>query len=272
MTESEINSTLNGLHAIAYTRISTNDKGQTTKTQKRDIEQWAEKYGVTIDQWFSDEGKSGDMWPRPGLSMAITSLNISPSAVILVSYSQSRLTRNASEDLPQIKALLKQGALIRYSQYGDDDPNSLGARMRDTVTGVIDSDELTRIHERTRKGMETRKANGQHVGRPAKVVICDNPETLPKGLVQERDGTVTPGPDLNDGDERKRHYKPYPRGTKVLTKSEVLNYARLGWTPYRVSKILGISPASFIRLMDKDHADIYDEYKAILAQVKGVSA
>lgn len=265
------NSVLNGLHAIAYCRVSTNDKGQTVKTQEREIRAWAERYGVVVDAWHSDIGKSGDMWPRPGLAMAITDLNISASAVILVAYSQSRLTRNASEDLPQIKRLLKAGALIRYAEYGDDDPDTLGAKMRDVVTATIDSAELDRLHDRTRKGMETRKRAGQHVGRPAKVVICDNPETLPKGLIQERDGTVTAGTDPNDED-RQRHYKPYARGTIVLTKSEVLNYARLGWAPYKVSKILGISPASFIRLMDKDHADIYDQYREILAEVKGVKA
>lgn len=264
-------STLNGLHAIAYTRVSTKDKGQTIKTQENHIKQWADTYGVTIDAWFSDVGKSGDEWPRPQLSMAILTLNLSPSAVILVSYSQSRLTRNASEDLPEIKKLLKDGALIRYSEYGDDDPDTLGSKMRDAVTATIDSAELDRLHERTRAGMETRKKAGKHIGRPAKVIITDNPGALLKGVVQERDGTLTKGTDPN-AEDRQRHYKPYPRGTKILTKSEVLNYARMGWTPYKVSKILGISPASFIRIMSSEDVDIYDEYRAILAQVKGASA
>ena len=263
---------LDGLHAIAYCRVSTADKGQTVATQQRLIKEWADRYGVVIEQVFNDIGKSGDQYPRPGLSMAILELNASPTASILVSKDQSRLSRNEGQDLPKIKAVLKQGARIYYSDYGDTDPNNLGLRVTQAVKGVMNNEELTVLSDRTKKGMDTRKRAGKHIGRPAKVIITDHPETLPTGIIQKPDGSITDGCPDDKREERQRIYKGYARGTKVLSTEDVLNYARLGWTPYKVSKYLGISPASFIRLMDKDHADIYDEYRAILAQVKGASA
>ena len=272
MDQEQQKSNLNGLHAIAYCRVSTDDKGQTVATQERDIRAWADRYGVVIDNIYSDKGKSGDSYPRPGLSMAIVEINASSTASLLVAYDQSRLSRNENQDLPKIKTALKPGAVIRYAVYGDADPDNLGVQIVQAVKAVTNKQELTDLSIRTSKGLETRRAQGKHIGRPAKVIITDHPETLPAGVIQVADGTATLGTPDDKREERQRVYRGYVRGTKVLTKTEVLNYARLGWTPYRVSKYLGISPASFIRLMDKDHANIYDEYRAILAQVKGASA
>ena len=269
MAEVEKKSTLDGLHAIGYCRVSTSDHTQTVATQQRQINEWAERMGVTIDAVYSDNGRHGDEYPRPGLAMALVELGASPTASILVSYDQSRLSRNEGEDLPKIKSTLKPGAIIRYVVYGDEDPDNLGIKLTQAIKAVTNNDELKVLSDRTKHGLKTRKDAGKHIGRPAKVVITDHPETLPAGLIQKRDGTITKGTPEELKDDRQRIYRPAPRGTRVLTKSEVLNYARLGYTPYKVAGMLGISPASFIRLMDKDHANIYDEYRQILASVKG---
>lgn len=259
-------STLEGLHAIAYCRVSTADKGQTTATQRRLIGEWADRVGVVVDEYFNDDGKSGDMWPRPGLAMALLSLNNSPTAVILVAYDESRLTRSAGRDLPEIKKSLKPGALIRYAVYGDDDPDTLGARITQAVRGEMNTAELEQLHAKTRQGMKTRKDAGQHVGRPAKLIITDaDPRTLPRGLIQVPDGTITPGCN-RDNDELQRHYDGYKRGTRVLTTAEVLSYARAGWTIYKVSKLLAVSPETLARRMSD--ANIRDQYDAILAQYR----
>ena len=247
-------SALKDMHAIGYCRVSTDpeDKGQTVETQKRQINEWAQRYGVIIDAVFSDEGISGGTWPRPNLSMAILTLVNSPAS-ILVCRDQSRLTRDAPAHLPQIKKLL-QGKVIRYTVDGDRDTEDLGSQMESAVRGVIDKEERRKLKENTKNGMRTRKEQGKHIGRPSKIVITDEPEKLPRGKVQAKDGTFTD----------KMHI---PRGTRIYTKQQVLGWARQGWSAHKVAtELLGVSTSSFIRMMDE--AQIYTEYRAILKEVK----
>ena len=42
-------SKLKDLHAVGYARVSTSDHSQTVKTQIRLINEWAQQYGVIID-------------------------------------------------------------------------------------------------------------------------------------------------------------------------------------------------------------------------------
>lgn len=247
-------SALEGMHAIGYCRVSTDpeDKGQTVETQKRQINEWAERYGVAIDQIFSDEGISGGTWPRPFLSMAIMTL-VNSSASILVCYDQSRLTRDAPAHLPQIKKALGD-KVIRYVTDGDTDPDNLGVRILSAIKGETDKEERRVLHEKTRAGMATRKAQGKHIGRPSKAVITSDPSTLPKGKIQARDGTLT---------DKMR----VPRGTVVYSREQVLNWARMGWSCNKVAHdILRMSTSSFIRMMND--AGIYEEYKQILRGVE----
>ena len=249
-------SALKDMHAIGYCRISTDpeDKGQTVETQKREINQWAEKYGVIIDSIYSDEGVSGGTWPRPNLAMAILTL-VNSTASILVCRDQSRLTRNAPEHLPQIKNLLK-GKVIRYTVDGDRDPEDLGSEMEHAVRGVIDKEERRKLKENTKKAMQTRKEQGKHIGRPAKIVITDDLSKYPRGKIQAKDGTLTT-------------IERIPRGTVAYSPEQVLNWARMGWSAHKVATdhLIPVSTSSFIRAMED--AGIYEEYKRILLEVKG---
>lgn len=247
-------SALEGMHAIGYCRVSTDpeDKGQTVETQKRQINEWAERYGVEIDGIYADEGISGGTWPRPMLSMAIMSLVNSPAS-FLVCYDQSRLTRDAPAHLSQIKKAL-QGKVIRYVTDGDTDPDNLGIRIVSAIKAETDKEERRVLHDKTKAGMATRKAQGKHIGRPSKVIITDDPDKLPRGQIQARDGTLT---------DKSR----VPRGTVVYSKEQALNWARLGWSAnYTAHNVLRMSTSSFIAMMKK--AGIYEEYKQILKEVK----
>lgn len=247
-------SALEGMHAVGYCRVSLDpaDKGQTVETQKRQINEWAQRYGVIIDAIECDEGKSGGTWPRPGLSMAIMTLVNSPAS-ILVCYDQSRLTRDAPAHLPQIKKAL-QGKVIRYVTDGDADPNNLGVRIVSAIKAETDKEERLTLHKKTSQGMKTRQEQGKHIGRPSKFVITSDPALLPTGKVQKKDNTLT---------DKCR----VPRGTMVCTKEQVLNWARQGWGAHKVATchLIPVSTSSFIRAM-KD-AGIYDEYKRILEEV-----
>ena len=247
-------SALEGMHGIGYCRVSTDpeDKGQTVETQKREINDWASKYGVIIDNIYADEGISGGTFPRPMLSMAIMSL-VTTGASFIVARDQSRITRNAPEHLPQINKLLN-GKVIRYTTEGDTDPNSVYSEVTSAIRGVMDKEERLKLKANTIKGMSTRREEGKHIGRPSKVVITDDPDKLPRGQIQARDGTLT---------DKMR----VPRGTVVYSKEQALNWARLGWSAnYTAHNVLRMSTSSFIAMMKK--AGIYEEYKQILTEVK----
>lgn len=237
---------LKGLHAVGYCRVSTDDMGQTNETQKRLIDQWAEAQGVIIDAYYMDE-LSGALFPRPQLAQALITLATSPASM-LICYDQSRLTRNAPEHIPLINQLLG-GKIIRYVTNGDMAPDSLGARVINAIKGETDKEERAKLHARTREALKTRKANGQHVGRPATLIITADTSRLPKGLITTGDGSTI-------------HGKARQVSTRVLTPTEALNFARAGLSPYKVSKMLDISPSTFDNALK--NANLKAQYYAIL--------
>lgn len=237
---------LKGLHAVGYCRVSTDDMGQTNETQKRLIDQWAEAQGVIIDAYYMDE-LSGAIFPRPQLATALLTLATS-SASMLVCYDQSRLTRNAPEHIPLINQILGD-KVVRYVTNGDMAPDSLGARVINAIKGETDKEERAKLHARTREALKTRKDRGQHVGRPARLIICADTSSLPKGLIASSDGSTI-------------HGKARQVDTRVLSPSEALNFARAGLTPYKVSIMLGISPSTFDNALK--NANIKAQYYAIL--------
>lgn len=228
------NQPLKDLHAIAYARVSTDDKGQDTNVQLNAIRHWATNNGVIIDKEVSED-VSGAVWPRTGLSDALITL-LTSGASILVCYDQSRLTRDADKHLPFINDMIKgKGKTIRYVVNGSDDPNSLGLRMMSAVKGVTDSEERLILKRKTSDAMQYRKnVLHEHQGKPARLVITDNldEEHFNKGYV-------------NIDDPNKVIL------TKVLKPSEVLAYARAGFTLNRVAtRILNVDPAILHRAID----------------------
>ena len=247
---------LDGLHAIAYARVSTDDKGQDTDVQINAIRQWATANGVVIDKEVSED-VSGAIWPRTGLSDALVSL-ITSGASILVCYDQSRLTRDADKHLPLINDMIaNKGKTIRYVVNGADDPNSLGLKMLSAVKGVTDSEERLILKRKTSDAMQYRKnVLHEHQGKPARLIITDNldDEHFNAGFVN-----------LNDPSKKII--------TTVLKPSEVLGYARAGFTLNKVAtRFLMIDASILHRAIDSYDArhggTLRADYFAILDAVK----
>lgn len=235
-------SALEGLHAIGYARVSTDDKGQDTSIQIEQIHRWAQANGVVLDAVL-DEDISGAEWPRPKLSEALLRVRTT-NASMLVCYDQSRLTRDAAHQLPLIEDILGN-KVIRYVVNGNADPESAGLRMMSAIKGVTDSEERRVLREKTKLALEYRRDTlNIHVGRPARVIVTDNPDTLRKGLIGEK--------------------------TIVLSTIKALAYAHNGWSPsYVARKLLNVPPVTFLRALER--AQIKAEYFNIL-ESKGVRA
>lgn len=232
-------SELEGLHAIGYCRVSTDDKGQDPEIQAREIQEWAKAKGVLMDRIYLEEA-SGGQWPRDELSKALVQIRTS-DATMLVCYDQSRLTRDADAHLPYIKELMGKGKVIRYVVNGDMDPENVATKIVNSIKNEIAKEERRVTKEKTSIALQYRRdVLHQHVGRPSRFVITDDINKLPKGEVID--------------------------STIVLTPDKVLSFARQGWSGYYVSKkILGIPPMTWGRALKR--AGLTEEYNNILQGV-----
>lgn len=237
-------SALEGMHAVGYCRVSTDDHGQDTNIQADSIRKWANEYGVTIDAMYQED-VSGAEWPRKALSEALVTLATS-DATILVTYDQSRLTRDADTHLPLIKKILGKGKVIRYVVNGDMDPDNVGVKVLNAVKGVTDSEERRVLRVKTSNALiYKRDVLHEHVGRPARLVITDDVASLPSGKVVD--------------------------STIVLSPSQALRFAQNGWGVYYVcKKILNVPICTFSRALHQ--ANIDEEYERLLNLAKGVES
>lgn len=238
---------LEGLHAIGYCRVSTDDHGQDTGIQEQAIKDWAQSQGVTIDAIMSED-MSGAIFPRPQLSMALMTL-ATTQASILICYDQSRLTRDADHHIPLIKKLIGD-KVIRYVVNGSQDPESVGIRVINAIKGVTDSEERKVLKAKTSLALQyKRDVLHIHVGRPSKIVITDHPEEYNVGKVAQ-------GPR-----EQKK------TTTRVITPDQLLGWARQGWTPsYVATTLLEVSPQLFHKVLDE--SGYKEQYYIVLKKAK----
>lgn len=201
---------LSGFKAVGYCRVSTDDKGQTNETQAREIRNWARNNEVELLEVFQDE-MTGKTLNRPGLQSAIGFILMN-QIPLLIAYDSSRLTRN--EDLKKIQEMIPN-TQIRFTSL-DLEPDTIGARLNNSVRQVLDKEEnLVRSHK-TKLGMETRKLDGQHVGRPARFMFTDEIETAPRG-----------------------RYKP---GVTIIhTRETIVSMLDSGLTVNKIAKLIGVS-------------------------------
>lgn len=234
---------LEGMHAIGYCRVSTDDKGQTTVQQRDAIEKWASEQGVILDSTF-EEDMSGTVFPRPQLSTALVTLATTPASM-LICYDQSRLTRDAEHHLPLIKSMIGK-KVIRYVVNGDLAPDNMATQIMDSLKGITDKEERRVLSAKTKaKLVRLRDVENVHVGRPAVIVIADDVTQFRKGYIS------------TEGKTKTIVYKP----------EQVLQFARSGWSPcYVAIKILRIPPATFYRALER--AGLTEEYDSILKGVK----
>ncbi|TQS80268.1 MAG: hypothetical protein A3205_05835 [Methanomassiliicoccales archaeon Mx-03] len=210
-----------GMTAVLYARVSTDDKGQTNETQLRLMRQWCERNGVRIIAEFEDE-ESGTSVYRDEFSKMMLRIMMPPYDVnILLAYDQSRITRD--KKLEDIMTVLEpSGCVIRFVSM-DLDPESFEGDIINAVIQRVDKRENDVRREKTRQGMETRRNEGEHgihLGRPARVIFAEDKETAPEG----------------------RYVKGY---TIVVSEPQIYGFAEKGYSlNFVATRILEIDPHS----------------------------
>lgn len=154
---------------VAYLRVSTAEQvesGAGLAAQRAAIDAYAERAGLTVSRWLTDEGVSGSVAPehRPALSQALGCLARCASGVLLVSK-PDRLARKAA-DLLAIRDRAEREGWTLSAADGSIDLASAHGRAMASMLGVFAELERDLIRQRTREALAARKAAGVQLGRP----------------------------------------------------------------------------------------------------------
>jgi site-specific DNA recombinase len=150
----------------AYCRVSTLEqkkKGYGIEIQKRDIERYAETYGMAIDVYYIDEAKSGVSERRMALNRLVKDCKASKVNAVVVS-SLDRLSR----DLRFTENLLHDLGKFGVKVFITDMPNYDGSNRKDVlirqIKEAIAEENRKEIIERLKKGREERIRKGRMAG------------------------------------------------------------------------------------------------------------
>jgi len=111
---------------------------------------------------YRDDGVHGDDWDRPGLSKALKALGPGDQLVV---YKLDRLGRSMFEMMAIIVDLDRRGMTFCSLTQSFDTTTALGRGILAFMAAVAE-DELDRIRERTRDGIEAARKRGKVIGRP----------------------------------------------------------------------------------------------------------
>ena len=138
---------------IGYARVST--KKQTLAMQRQALK------AAGCSRIYSDNGVSGKVFPRKGLTQALNALEAGDTLVV---YKQDRLGRLVLELAKLLRHLLsKKIALESLTQSMD--ITSASGRLMYYFCAVLAEHESDQTGERTRDGMEVKKIKGSRFGR-----------------------------------------------------------------------------------------------------------
>ena len=150
----------------AYCRVSTLEqkkKGYGIDIQRRDIERYAEAFGMPIDDYYVDEARSGASERRAALNRLVRDCKAGRVDAIIVS-SLDRLSR----DLRFTENLLHDLENVGVKVFIADMPNYDGSNRKDVlirqIKEAIAEENRKEIIERLKKGREERVRKGRMAG------------------------------------------------------------------------------------------------------------
>ena len=111
---------------------------------------------------FYDQGISGSVVSRPGLSKALDILQANDELIV---WRLDRLGRSLINLIKLLEELGRKGISFR-SLNENIDTNSSGGKLVFHLMAALAEFERTLISERTKAGMVSAKTRGKHVGRP----------------------------------------------------------------------------------------------------------
>lgn len=164
-------------YAMAYARVSTDDKGQDPESQLVAIRQFAKERGIEIVKEFRDE-KTGTNDDREGLDSMYGFKMRNPKVSKLIVLDGDRLSRNMDDAATIIKNFNNLGVQIIYVADENLDLTTKEGKLINAFKSY-GAQTYTDDHKiKVKAGLERARQNGKTLGRPLKRQNDIKPETI----------------------------------------------------------------------------------------------
>lgn len=147
-----------------YLRVSTNDKGQDTAMQHREIQSFLKAKNVTEFKVYEDKGFSGTKANRPALNELLKDCKAGKISEV-VCWKLDRLFRSLKHLMDTLAEFENREVKFVALKDGIDLSTATG-RLMMHIIGAFAEFEAAVIKERVIAGIENAKAKGVRLGRP----------------------------------------------------------------------------------------------------------
>ena len=146
-----------------YLRVSTSE--QTTRNQRRELKEVAERNGWNVVRYFTDEGISGakGRGHRPGFDAMLKAI-ARREIDMVAAWSVDRLGRSLKDLIDFLEDLKAKRCDLYLHQQGLDTSTPSGEAMFGML-GIFAQFERAMIQERVKAGLKRAKAEGKQLGR-----------------------------------------------------------------------------------------------------------
>ena len=231
------------MKAILYARVSTDDKGQNTETQIREMRQWCEYNQVKILGEYEEEQSGGDLDRR--VFDSVLGRLARGGVQILLARDPSRISRDG-QDMENIVAMVEgYGAVIRYSSADNIAPEDDNGSLLNKISTWQGEIERKKLSANTKKGMEQAKIEGTHCGRM--LAFCFSHRVI---------------------ENEKRIQTNGKKNTYIASVDTVMDFARQGITYTRVAhEIMHISPDTLKSALIQE--GLFADYQDLCRKARG---
>ena len=154
---------------VGYVRVSTDeqaDSGAGLAAQRRAILEEAERRGWHVVELIEDAGYSGKDLKRPGIALALDTLDACASALVVAKL--DRLSRSMVDFAALMDTATRQHWALVALDLGVDTTTPSGEMMAN-VLATFAQFERRLISERTKSALAERRRAGVRLGRPSAV-------------------------------------------------------------------------------------------------------
>lgn len=221
-----------GLNAVIYARVSTDNQGQDPKKQIAECKQFCQREGIyLVKDGTYEEQKSGKDLDRRQFQAMIgrvvtgtMSGETDPSKPnskvnLIVAWSQSRISRDTSDFLNIKKQIEKLDCRFLFVD-SPSDTTSDDNEVLITIQAAMAQAERKRISKNVKMALRQAKLNGKCIGRPKRFVFMEDMDKYEKGQ-------------LCFGDNVKHK-------TIVLKVEEFMSYADQGYSIGKIAKEINV--------------------------------
>ena len=169
---------------IGYIRVSSNK--QTLEHQRFEIENFARREGIKIDEWIEEKISSRKALDKRKLGELLNNLKEND---ILITCEISRLGRSLLEVMKILETCLNKNCQVWTLKENYRLGNDIQSKVLAFAFGLAAEIERQLISERTKSSLANIKANGKKLGRPfnaetKKLKLAKNQKQIQKLLAQ----------------------------------------------------------------------------------------